>query len=41
MNGIVPNWLEKWLGVEAVSPGEGTTWSLENSWSWAPWATLL
>jgi hypothetical protein len=41
MNGIVPNWLEKWLGIEAASPGEGTTWSLENTWSWAPWATLL
>jgi hypothetical protein len=41
MSGILPNWLEKWLGVEAVSPGEGTTWSLENTWAWAPWVTLL
>ena len=30
MNGILPNWLEKWLGVEAASSGEGTTWALEN-----------
>ncbi|HEV3022363.1 MAG TPA: VWA domain-containing protein [Pirellulales bacterium] len=41
MSGILPNWLEQWLGVEAVSPGEGTAWSLENTWSWAPWVTLL
>ena len=41
MNGILPDWLEQWLGVEAASPGEGTVWSLENTWSWAPWATLL
>ncbi len=41
MNGILPNWLERWLGVEAASPGEGTVWSLENTWSWAPWITLL
>jgi hypothetical protein len=41
MSGIVPNWLEKWLGVEAASPGEGTLWTLENTWGWAPWASLL
>ncbi len=41
MNGTLPKWLEQWLGVDAASPGEGTVWSLENSWRWAPWATLL
>ena len=41
MSGILPEWLARWLGVEAASPGEGTTWSLENTWSWAPWATLV
>jgi hypothetical protein len=41
MNGILPNWLERALGVEPASPGEGTVWSLDNTWSWAPWATLL
>ena len=28
------------LGIETV-PGEGTLWSLEYSWPWPPWATLL
>ncbi len=41
MNGILPGWLEQWLGVDAAGPGEGTVWSLENTWSWVPWATLL
>ncbi|HTM55610.1 MAG TPA: VWA domain-containing protein [Pirellulales bacterium] len=41
MSGIVPIWLEKLLGIEPAGPGEGTLWSLENTWSWAPWFTLL
>ncbi|MEX0679011.1 MAG: VWA domain-containing protein [Pirellulales bacterium] len=41
MSGTLPQWLARWLGVEAASPGEGTIWSLENTWSWAPWATLV
>lgn len=41
MSGILPEWLARWLGVDAAGPGEGTVWSLENTWSWAPWATLV
>src|SRR5262245_61579677 len=41
MHGTLPDWLEAWLGVEAAGPGQGTVWSLENTWSWAPWVTLL
>ncbi len=41
MSGIVPNWLERLLGVDPVGSGEGTLWSLEHSWGWAPWITLL
>jgi hypothetical protein len=40
MRGILPSWIERLLGIEAV-PGEGTQWSLEHSWPWPPWATLL
>ena len=41
MSGILPRWLEQWLGVEAAGAGEGTLWSLDSSWGWAPWVTLL
>ncbi len=41
MSGILPHWLERWLGVEAAVSGEGTLWSLDNTWGWAPWVTLL
>jgi hypothetical protein len=41
MSGTLPTWLESWLGIEAAGPGQGTVWSLENTWSWAPWLTLL
>jgi len=41
MNGTLPQWMEEWLGIDAAGPGQGTIWSLENSWSWAPWVTLL
>ncbi len=40
MTGTLPNWIERLLGVEA-GPGEGTAWSLEHTWAWAPWITLL
>ena len=39
-SGVLPIWMERWLGIEAGS-GEGTQWGLESSWSWAPWVTLL
>lgn len=41
MSGTLPTWLEQLLGIEAAGAGEGTAWSLDDSWSWAPWATLL
>jgi hypothetical protein len=40
MNGTLPLWLERLLGIDA-GPGEGTVWSLENRWPWPPWVTLL
>lgn len=41
MKGVLPNWLERWLGIEPASPGQGTVWELEHSWTWAPSLTLL
>ncbi len=41
MSGILPHTLERLLGVEAAGTGEGTLWSLESTWGWAPWVTLL
>ena len=29
------------LGVDAAARGEGTAWTLDSSWSWAPWLSLL
>ena len=40
MNGSLPHWLEQWLGIPA-GPGEGIVWSLEHTWAWPPWLTLL
>jgi hypothetical protein len=40
MNGALPRWLEDWLGVPAAGVGEGTSWALDSTWSWAPWITL-
>ena len=40
MSGTVPSWLARLLGIDA-EPGEGTVWSLEHSWGWPPWVTLL
>jgi hypothetical protein len=41
MNGTMPNWLAKWLGIPAGSASEGAIWQLDSAWHWAPWATLL
>lgn len=41
MSGALPTWLEEWLGLPTAGPGQGTAWSLESSWGWAPWITLL
>ncbi|HJT31494.1 MAG TPA: VWA domain-containing protein, partial [Pirellulales bacterium] len=41
MNGTLPPWLERWLDVPAAGSGEGTAWTLDDRWNWAPWATLV
>ncbi len=41
MAGELPNWLERYLGLPTAGPGQGTAWTLESSWNWAPWVTLL
>lgn len=41
MNHALPNWIEHWLGVAPVGPGEGTIWGVESAWRLAPWATVL
>ncbi len=40
MSGTLPAWIERLLG-EQPGPGEGTVWTLEHSWAWSPWITLL
>lgn len=41
MNGTLPQWLERWLDIPAAGSGEGTAWTLDDRWTWAPWATLV
>src|SRR5688500_5774993 len=41
MSHTLPDWLQRWLGLPAAGSGEGTVWTLENSWPWASWITLL
>ncbi|HVX11432.1 MAG TPA: VWA domain-containing protein [Pirellulales bacterium] len=41
MSGTLPTWLEQWLGVPAAGSGEGTAWSLDSTWPWPAWGTLL
>ena len=40
MNGSLPDWIQRLLGIETVA-GEGTVWRVEHSWNWMPWVTLL
>ena len=40
MSFSVPSWIERLLGIE-TGPGEGTVWSLEHTWGWGTWLTLL
>jgi hypothetical protein len=41
MSGPLPHWLERWLGGSEAGSGEGTAWTLDHSWPWASWLTLL
>jgi hypothetical protein len=41
MSGTLPKWLEAWLGAGSAGSGEGTLWSLRDSWPLPPWATVL
>ncbi|HEX4149544.1 MAG TPA: vWA domain-containing protein, partial [Pirellulales bacterium] len=41
MSGTLPKWLEHLLGVQSAGSGEGTLWTLRDSWPLAPWITLL
>lgn len=41
MNGTLPGWVERLLGISGAASGEGTLWSLEHAWPLAPWVSLL
>ncbi len=40
MSGILPDWLSKWLGVDAGG-GHGVAWRLLEFWNWPTWAGVL
>jgi len=40
MHAVLPDWLERWLGIDPSGPGQVTVWDLETTWAWAPLATL-
>lgn len=40
MSNRLPHWIEQLLGIE-TGPGEGAGWSLEQTWNWPSWVTLL
>ena len=41
MSGALPNWIRALAVRGAAGAGEGTVWSLDSTWAWAPWITLL
>ncbi len=41
MSAPAPHWLTRWLGFDSAGAGEGTVWSVDHAWNWAPWVTLL
>jgi len=40
MTSNLPTWIERLLGLDAARAGEGTAWSLDHTWGWAPGMTL-
>jgi hypothetical protein len=40
MSNPLPAWVERLLGIQ-TEPGEGMAWSLEHTWNWPAWVTLL
>jgi len=40
MSGTLPIWIERLVGLETGTE-KGTLWSLEATWGWPPWVTLL
>lgn len=39
MDGVLPDWLARWLGVDAGG-GHGVAWRLLEFWNWPAWATI-
>jgi hypothetical protein len=39
MNGVLPDWLAQWFGVDADG-GHGIAWRLLEFWNWPAWATI-
>jgi len=40
MTSPLPSWIERLLGIMSET-GKGTAWSLETSWHWPPWLSVL
>ena len=41
MSGTLSGWVQRLLGLDVPASGEGTIWSLEYTWRWAPWLTVV